>query len=124
MIEPAEKADISFYKKISGSFKTRSNEWQIVPLHQIFGSEEMSVISPAVKERSPEPYVCLNPEDAKGLKVKDSDIVKLTIDGQDFNLMVKIEKTLPTGLAGFPVGLPELDFCVLPDWGTITGAGK
>ena len=124
LIEPAENVDILFYKKIPGAFKARSNEWQFIPIHHIFGSEELSVISPAVKERSPDPYICLNPEDAKGLKVKGSDKVKLNIDGENFDLAVKFEKTLPKGLAGFPVGFPEVNYCELPVWGIITGAGK
>jgi NADH-quinone oxidoreductase subunit G len=124
LIEPESSADMPFYKNIPVAFKTRTNEWQIVPLHYIFGSEEMSVISPAVKERSPASCACLNPEDAKALKVKDGDKVKLTIDGEEFDLLVKIEKTIPSGVAGFSAGLPGIGYCDLPQWGEITGAGK
>lgn len=124
LIEADGNSDFSFYRKIPNVFKIRSDEWQIVPIHHIFGSEEMSVISPAVKERSPEPYICLHPEDAKALKVKESDKVKLNIDNEEFDLMVKIEETLPAGVAGFPIGLPGLNYHELPDWGKITGAGK
>ena len=35
----------------------RAGEWLILPLHEIFGSEELSRLAPAVAERVPQSYL-------------------------------------------------------------------
>lgn len=124
LIEPAGDANISFFKEIPKNFESKSDELQMVPIHHIFGSEELSILSPPIKERSPEASLYLNPADGSKLKLDDGSSVKVNIKDETFQLIVKFEKTMPQGLAGFPKGLPELPYCELPDWGKITGAGK
>lgn len=124
LIEPSEGDSMAFFKDIPQAFQPRSGEWQVAPLHHIFGSEELSVISPAVKERSPNAYLALNPEDGKQLNVKEGDSINLDLNGETISLSAKFEKTLPKGLAGFPVGLSELPYHDLPSWGKIRGAAK
>ena len=38
-----------------------NGQWLAVPLYHIFGSEELSVLAPAIAESRPHGYVALNP---------------------------------------------------------------
>jgi hypothetical protein len=50
-------------------FQPGEGEWLVVPLHHIFGSEELSSHSPPVAERIPEPYLAISPSDASLLEI-------------------------------------------------------
>jgi NADH-quinone oxidoreductase subunit G len=91
----------------------------IVPAHHIFGSEELSVLSPGIVERSPEPYLGLGHEDAEALKVSERARVRLTMDDIEFTLPVRLAPTLERGVAALPVGLGELETISLPGWGRV-----
>lgn len=108
-----------FFTDVPRAFKTRDDEWLVVPLHHIFGSEELSALAPAIAERSTKPYIGFNEEEAIARGRKEGDLVDLTIDGQLYTLPVKIISSLPKGVAGMPVGLREISFCSLPQWGSL-----
>jgi NADH-quinone oxidoreductase subunit G len=96
----------------------------MVPIHHIFGSEELSVLSPGVAELAPEPYVGLNPEDAGELKLREGDEVVLPLGGTARQLPVKVMATLPRGIAGLPAGLPGLAGVALPAWAPLSAMKK
>ena len=127
LIEPAPTSDAAYFQGIPAAFQPRSSEWLIVPLYHIFGSEELSRLSPPVAERAPGAYVALNPTDAWALQVSVGDTVEVRLDsrlrGNDtqegalFRLPVKIRPDLPAGVAG--LGLSGLTVSCLPGWGSI-----
>ncbi|HWP01571.1 MAG TPA: NADH-quinone oxidoreductase subunit NuoG [Methylococcus sp.] len=80
---------------------------RLVPLHHVFGSEEMSMFSPPIRERAPAPYLALHPEDAARFQLAAGDLVEL---GAHLRLTVCIVPRLAPGLAGIPVGLPSVSF--------------
>ena len=55
LIEPASGAAPRYFDGVPEAFAKRDGEWLIVPLHEIFGSEELSRLAPAVAERVPHP---------------------------------------------------------------------
>jgi NADH-quinone oxidoreductase subunit G len=79
-----------------------------VPIYHIFGSEELSILTPGVAERAPQPYLALSPKEATKLHVADGEVIEISIDGTGYPLPVKFMPTLPAGLAGLPAGLPGL----------------
>ena len=105
-------AGFRFFEQPPPAFEARKDEWLVVPLYHIFGSEELSRSAPAIAELSPEPYVALNPEDASrfGKEVE--------LFGQ--RLPVKIATDLPKGLAGVPAGVPPFAGLDLPMWSRIS----
>jgi NADH-quinone oxidoreductase subunit G len=109
-----------FFTDVPGAFIPREGEWLIVPMHHIFGSEELSALAPAIAERSAKPYIGLNEQESIAIGKKEGDVIDLRIDGQQYNLPVKIISSLPKGVAGMPVGLREMPFCRLPEWGSLT----
>jgi len=97
----------------------REGEWLIVPLYHIFGSEELSVHSPGVKQLSPKPYIALNDEHATRLGLQTNNIVELAIDGTSYRAPLQIRPDLPVGIAGVPVGVDLFIGIQLPAWSKI-----
>ena len=76
-----------------------------VPLHHIFGSEELSNHSAAIAERSSRPYLAMNAAEAAKRDLRGE--VHFTIGTTDYRLPLHIVPELPDGVAGFPAGFPE-----------------
>ena len=52
LIEPGRTDHASFFNDVPEAFTPGDNEWLLVPLYQIFGSEELSILSPGIAERT------------------------------------------------------------------------
>lgn len=113
------QAGIKFYNEVPPAFERRSDEWLIVPLYHIFGSEELSALSPGIAARAPQRYLTINEDDARRLRVDDGEEVDLRLGGNIHYLPVRVRPSMPQGIAGLPVGLRELPFVDLPAWGRI-----
>jgi NADH-quinone oxidoreductase subunit G len=85
-----------------------------VPLYHIFGSEELSVRTPALAQRSSRPYVALSPADAAALEVGAGTFLDVDLDGLSIELPVVVRPGLPAGVAGLPVGLRGMPHLGLP----------
>jgi NADH-quinone oxidoreductase subunit G len=114
LIDPAAQLHGTYFDQIPAAFAPNSDQWLLVPLYHIFGSEELSLSAPGVAELAPKPYVALNGEDAKRLRVEAGEQIKIKVDGADYSLPAKIKAGLPLGVAGLPVGLPGLAGISLP----------
>ena len=101
------------------AFVPQDGHWLIVPTHHIYGSDEMSMLSPAVAERAPAPHVALSPEDGRALGLTEGDMAELHLDGHSLTLPVAVRAALPKGVAGLPVGLPAMEPVELPAWGVV-----
>jgi NADH-quinone oxidoreductase subunit G len=111
---------VFFFTNIPESFKPRAGEWLLVPLYHIFGSEELSILSPGIAERTPKPYIVLNPADAAKLKVNDREEVTVTVSDKVQRLSVKLMHDLSAGIAGVPAGLNELPGVFFPVWSKLS----
>ena len=119
LMEPAVKGETPYFEKIPGTFEQRENELFLVPLFHIFGSEELSMLSPAIAERAHTPYLAMNPEDAERLSIEEGKRVGLSISGATLIVPVVKRASLARGIAGLPVGLPGMEKVTLPCWGKI-----
>jgi NADH-quinone oxidoreductase subunit G len=115
LIEPSQDATVSYFQGFPGIFALREYEYLAIPLYHIFGSEELSSLSPPINERSPEPYLALNPALAEGLGVGEGEAVQIDLLGRSLRLPARFMASLsvdtvglPVGLPGSPVGLPAL----------------
>ena len=102
--------------EIPAAFAARNGEWLVVPLHHVFGSDELSHEAPAVAQLAPAPYVALNAADANALGAHEGDVIDITLDGVTQRLPLKIAPALPAGVAGVPVGLEGMPAVTLPAW--------
>jgi NADH-quinone oxidoreductase subunit G len=119
LIEPTEGQIYSYFNISSQTLGRRTNEWLIVPVYQIYGSEELSSVSSSVAERIKEPCLYLNQKDAEIFVSEDMDLIRLKTSKSNLKLRVKIENSLPQGIAGLPVNLPGMQFIDLPGFGEI-----
>jgi NADH-quinone oxidoreductase subunit G len=117
--EPLGGAKPIYENDAPAQTEKREGEWLAVPLHHIFGSEELSILSPAIAERAPKPYLALHPEDAGGLDLVADEEAEIRINGSAQRLLVKLDAGIARGLAGIPAGLPQTKSLQLPTWSKI-----
>jgi NADH-quinone oxidoreductase subunit G len=79
---------------------------QAVPLHHLFGSEELSGQAPVMASRIPGVYIAMNPATAAKARLKDGAAAKLSYNGSAVTLPVKVKAELPDNCVGIPAGLP------------------
>jgi NADH-quinone oxidoreductase subunit G len=75
-------------------------------VHEIFGSDELSALSPPIKERIPAPYIVLNPDDAARLGVVAGSGARARDLEKSFE--VRVNAAVPQGTAAYPRGLAGL----------------
>ena len=97
-------------------FAARDGELLLVALHHIFGSEELSMHTPGVRELAPAPYIGLNADDAERLGAREGDLLRLWLPWMDMSAPLKLIPSLPSGTAGLPRGLPGVPYLPLPAW--------
>jgi NADH-quinone oxidoreductase subunit G len=117
--EPTQSEKINYLMSDPEIFISWKGHLLMVPLHHIFGSEELSVRSPSVKERSPNAYVMVNAEDAFELQVQENELLSFEVDSQPYQLPARLSREIPKGVAGLPYGLQGLPFVELPAWGIL-----
>ena len=117
----ADKAKAAYFHEIPEAFEGRpdQDDFLIVPVHHIFGSDELSALAPGIAERSPRPYLALNNEDAGRLGVHEGEDVELSLAGETYRLPARLLPSLPAGIAGFPSGLQGLAGISLPLWSSL-----
>ena len=121
LIEPASDAP-AYFAEIPPAFAVRQGEWLVLPLYEIFGSEELSRWAPAVAERVPAPCLALNRSDAAKLGIEEGAMVALELAGAMCRFPVKFRPGLPTGVAGIVAGLSGAVGAQLPAWGRLVPA--
>ncbi len=121
LIEPSQVPPASYFHEVPEAFQRRKDEWLVVPIYHIFGSEELSAIAPAIAEQVPKPCLWLNDEDAADLHVGLGWEVRLDLATISQVLSVKLDPTFPRGIAGLAVALPGSEWVDLPTWGKVLG---
>jgi NADH-quinone oxidoreductase subunit G len=114
LFEPAEWIKNIYFGQSNEVSEIKKGEWHIVPVHQIFGSEELSSVSPSILQRTSEPFVLMNQYDADLISARNGDIVQLETGKLILKVKVKIEKSFKNGLAGLSVNLPGMPFIDIP----------
>lgn len=116
LLVPTPSGHSTYFTTSLQEFKPRTNEWLIIPIHHIFGSEELSRSAPAIMELAPQPYLALNPDDARHCGVQAGDEIMIEMGEIKFRLPVKIRPELPNGIGGVCAGSPPLEGISLPAW--------
>jgi NADH-quinone oxidoreductase subunit G len=119
LLEPSDKSDATYFTAIPEIFNLLDDKIWVVPLHHIFGSEELSARAAAVSKRVVKPYVLISTKDASRLNVSEGQLFSFEIDGQSYKLPVKISTVLKPNVAGLPYGLPGMAHSELPAWAAI-----
>ena len=85
-----------------GAFAPAQGQWQLVPRYKIFGSDELSALSPGVGSLVLPGFLEINGADARALGVTEGD--GLSVGGGLATLEVIINDSIPEGCAGFAAG--------------------
>ncbi|MBZ0157537.1 MAG: NADH-quinone oxidoreductase subunit NuoG [Alphaproteobacteria bacterium] len=129
LIEPPAVPEALRSGSVPEAFLPRKDEWLLLPLYHVFGSEEMSVLAPGIAELVPSPYIGLPPEDAAALGIQEGGEAEVGCGGALYRAPVRYLPSLPKGTAGVPAGLPGglaggFAGVELPAWGKITFPGR
>jgi len=116
IFEPKNGSAAKYYTDIPDIFSRKEDQWLMLPLYHIFGSDELSALSPGVAELTPKCYIALNPDDASKLNLLKESRAEVTISGEKITLPVKIRIDLPEGTAGIAAGLPDSPFIGSHSW--------
>ena len=119
LILPNGNQDSIYYKPGIQPKELQVGEFMLVPVFQIFGSEELSSAAATLAKRIPEPFIYLNPEDGKELDLQTGEWIQLETATTKFQLKVRWEYSIKKGLAGISVGLPGMPFIEVPGKGKI-----
>jgi NADH-quinone oxidoreductase subunit G len=121
LLEPDPVGQWKFYQGLPEPFRPMDDHLWIVPLHHIFGSEELSARAAAVAQRIPQPYILLNSADATALDLHEGDDFTFHIGDQAYHFPVKMSESIPDGVAAVPYGIETIPYAELPEWATIQG---
>ena len=120
VLSPAPEA--AYFATPPPPFTAVTGKWLVVPAYSLFGSEELSQLSPGVAERTPAPRLALHPDDARTLGVAADGQVVLTLGDRTWSLAVRVSPGIPRGVAELSMVLPAVRGVALPAWGNIAGA--
>jgi NADH-quinone oxidoreductase subunit G len=122
LIEPSSAQSWQYHSTVPEAFRPRPNEWLLIPIFHIFGSEELSRHAQGLSQLVPRPYVALHPVEAALLEVKAGERIKVAVESYLFELEVMLRADLPRGVAGLPAGLPPMEGLALPAIGKLVPA--
>ncbi|WP_447983272.1 NADH-quinone oxidoreductase subunit NuoG [Nitrospira sp. Nam74] len=108
-----------YFTRVPAAFHRRAEQWLVLPIYHVFGSEELSARSPAVRERIPAPYLLLNAEDAKGHGLEEGRLATVSVNGWTYRLPIRISAPFPHGAAGVPI-LDTWERPPIPGWGNMS----
>jgi NADH-quinone oxidoreductase subunit G len=106
LLEPDRREGKLFYIDVPQAFVPGPRRQLALPMHHIFGTEELSAQAPGVAELTPQPRVVMSRDDAAELGVGPGATVHVLVGEKRFELQVEVAEDLPRGLAGLPVSLP------------------
>ncbi len=122
LIEPDQKQAASYFDDIPAPFVREGDLFLVVPFYRVFGSEELSMLGPGVRERSAGPCLAMSSSDMASSGLKDGDAAALSIGGRSYVLPAMTAPELPPGIAAIPSGVPDVPVLDLPAFGQVRKA--
>lgn len=89
---------------VTATTELPAGQWQVVALHHLFGSEELSVRAEPVQKRLEEAYVALNADAAARLNLKEGQAISFRMANQELRLPLRVLDELADGVLGLPAG--------------------
>ena len=113
MFEPTGSQDRTYFGDIPKASQPHEGEWLLVPMHHLFGSDELSLAAPGIAELAAAPHVAVNDD-----QLREGEQVEVRCSSGTFRLPVRIQRDLPRGVACLPAGVAFAG-SELPAWGKI-----
>lgn len=119
LVEPNSQARPEYFRRIPPAFEVEPGRVLVVHRAQVFGSDELSSLAPAVASRSPGSHLALNPDDASSLGLREGAEARISMPGAVWELPVRIDGALPRSVVGLHLGPQNLSILGFPAWGTL-----
>jgi NADH-quinone oxidoreductase subunit G len=85
-------------------------QYRLLPVHNIYASDEMSAKSEVMQRRISAPVLTLSADDANTLNIKNGQMLTVAAGQDSVTLPVNIVDYMPPAMIGYPVGqAPVLD---------------
>jgi NADH-quinone oxidoreductase subunit G len=97
-----------YYAPQSAPTITAGGALTLVPLHEHFGSEELTNLAEPINARMPPSYVVLHSADAARFGVVDGGRAQVSIGGTVIELQARTRSDFPNGCMGVPAGMPGI----------------
>ena len=123
LIEPVATKVPFWFTNIPPPFRPAYHRWLLLPMPALFGSEELSNRSPAIVERTSEPFISLHPSDGARLRLEEGMAIGLTLQKATYRLAVRFDSSTPPGTAGLSLA-HEAVWMRLPAWVDLTESIK
>lgn len=81
-----------------------------VPLHHIFGSEELSQHSEAIRERAGTWPARLHPQTAEAAGASSATSIRVMFSDESVVLPLQLDASLPAGVVGLTAGCPGVPY--------------
>lgn len=120
LIEPPQAGSGLYFSAPTRPFEPRPDEWLLVPLYHVFGSEELSSQAPAIAQLAPKSYIAISPADAERLQLQEGSQAEVNMAGTVQKLPVVVRAGLPKGIAGIPAGLGMVEGAGRPAWSKVS----
>jgi len=116
---PAGNPEPKFFKDIPEPYKPMEGRLWLLPIHHIFGSDELSARSAVLKQRIPKAYVLLSSDSKQDIDVQEGALLELEIGHRTYSLPVRFSESLQRGVAALPQGIEGIPYVELPAWGLL-----
>ncbi|MFO0701247.1 MAG: NADH-quinone oxidoreductase subunit NuoG [Nitrospira sp.] len=123
LLEPVATNIPVWFTSIPRTFQPAPQQWLLLPLFAVFGSDELSNRAPTIVERIAEPFLSLHPSDGARLSLENHSTIDLAIQGTTYALAVRFESSTPVGTAGLSL-VPEVSGVRVPAWIDLSEAIK
>jgi NADH-quinone oxidoreductase subunit G len=122
LTEPAQPQSAAYFEEIPEPFAREAGLFLVLPAYHVFGSDELSMLTPGVRSRAPAAYLAMSAADMADAHLSDNDAALLSIGGRSSVLPVKAAPELPSGVAAIPCGVPGAPVLAVPAFGRIAKA--
>ncbi|MDF2189085.1 NADH-quinone oxidoreductase subunit NuoG [Paraflavitalea sp. CAU 1676] len=124
LLEQKTGTPTAYFTDIPEALPAPRNKWLLLPAYHIFGSDELSAYSAAIRELCPEPYIGLSTQDTAELGITDGKNITLVAEGEEYTYPLKIQEHLCNGIVLLPAGLPGMPALTWGSWATIAPSLK
>ncbi len=116
LIDQDEPADLPARFRDAPQAVPAGDGLRLLPLHRVFGSDELSAFAPPIEERGAGPEVLVHPDDAEAFSIEPGKGARC---GEIGSFAVRLDDGMPKGCAGIVVGLKNAA-AGLPAFGSLT----
>ena len=94
-------------KAPKSTMEMKPHQWQLIPVHKVHGSDELSVNTDEIAELAGYACITLGAVVAEKLGVETGDGVCVSVDGEEVSLEVQILQRVAKNCVGFSAGYAE-----------------